>query len=200
MPDATPESRRLFLGLTLTEELARRTTHRVHPVLAELPGVAVYPARDLHLTLAFLGAFPAAGLPSLRAAFQEEVRGLLAPELSLAGPGAFPDRKRPRVLWVGVEEEFDHAGRLDALRNRVRQAALSQGWRAGSAERRRTFRPHVTLARVRAGAASVPASFYDLPLGGRWLPVEVDLVESRPDDPAARYAVLASVPLVVRPD
>lgn len=200
MPAALPESRRLFLGLTLTEELAQRTTHRAHPILADLPGVDVYPARDLHLTLAFLGAFPASRLPALKAAFQEEVRGLLAPELSLVGAGAFPDRERPRVLWAGVEEEFDCAGRLDALRNRVGQAARSQGWRPSRAEQDRPFRPHVTLARVRADAAAVPASFYDLSLGGRWLPVEVDLIESRPETPASRYAVLASIPLVVRPD
>ena len=89
--------------------------------------------------------------------------------------------------------------RLDALWNRVRQAAVQLGWRPPRVERGRPFRPHVTLARVRAGSGVPDGSFRRLSFDHRWLAVEVTLFESRPQDPAERYRALAALPLVVRP-
>lgn len=194
MPDA--RTQRLFVGLVLPEEAAGRLARRLAPLLDD-EGVQAYAAEDLHLTLAFLGEFPEDRRPTLEGALQEELRGLVAPELTLSGTGAFPGREAPRVLWSGVEERPGVAGRLAALRNRVLQAALSLGWRPPAAERGRPFRPHVTVGRVRGG--EVHRAFFDADFDQGWLPVEVALVESRPGDPEGRYRTLWAVPLVVRP-
>jgi len=192
MPDL-----RLFIGLDLPPEIGRRIERSLRP-LVEGEDVRAYSHEDMHVTLVFLGSWPESRLPALKAALQEEVRGLNAPELSISGTGAFPDFENPSVLWAGVEEDEESVpGRLFALHNRVRQAALMLGWRASSAERLRPFTPHVTLARTKAGDPG--AAYRRLRFDRSWLPVEVLLIESRPDDPQERYRILHSLPLVVRP-
>ena len=191
-----PLTRRLFVGLVLGDETAGRLRRRLAPLLDE-EGVRTSPAEDLHLTLAFLGAFSEPQRPRLEGALREELRGLVAPELVLSGTGAFPGRDAPRVLWSGVEERPGAPGRLAALRNRVLQAGLSLGWRPPAGDRARPFQPHVTVGRVREGP--VNRAFFAADFDQGWLPVEVALVESRAGDGGARYRTLSAVPLVVRP-
>jgi 2'-5' RNA ligase len=101
-------------------------------------------AQSLHLTLCFLGSRPVGEI--------EALAGALAPcaecacELSVGAPLWLPPR-RPRALAVEIH---DRHGELAHLHERVSVAlANASAWRA---ERRR-FRPHVTLARVRAGVS-----------------------------------------------
>jgi hypothetical protein len=51
---------------------------------------------------------------------------------------------------------------------------------------------------VRAGGPRIPPAFGRMALDERWLPLEVELMESCPDG-QERYRTLASVPLVVQP-
>jgi len=59
-------------------------------------------ADAIHLTLRFLGEVPAPQVAALLAAFGAAIRGLPAPAMALGGVGAFPDLRRPRVLWAGL--------------------------------------------------------------------------------------------------
>lgn len=202
-----PTERRLFVGLLPDEEVTARLSRRILPTLLdddERPpeGIRPYAPADLHLTLAFLGSFPEERRSSLQGALREELRGLNAPELLVSGTGSFPDESAPKVLWAGIEERYEAVGRLAALHNRVEQACRAHGWRPSGPERRperrALFRPHMTVARVAAGTEVHPA-FHRLDFDVPWLPVDVHLVESRPEDPEERYRSLYAVPLVVRP-
>jgi RNA 2',3'-cyclic 3'-phosphodiesterase len=194
MPQPT---RRLFVGLVLDGPTAQQLEGRVRTALegrnGECPrGVRAYPARDLHLTLAFLGQFPARQVPRLGRGLGENLRGLAAPELKLAGTGAFPDPRGPRVLWAGVECSGRCSNSLTDLREQALGAALDSGWRSSPDL---PFRPHVTVARVRPGAPPVPPAFFDLDVLLGWQPAEVCLLESRPQNPGARYVPLHRFPL-----
>jgi len=97
--------------------------------------------RAMHLTLAFLGDIRAAQVPSLQAALDHALAGQVAPQLQLTMLGAFPNQRRPRVVWVGV------GGTLDALMhiaNAVSTALETLGWPVDP----RPFQPHLTLGRL----------------------------------------------------
>ncbi len=101
----------------------------------------------IHLTLKFLGEVSAGSLAQV-ADVLERVSPAHGPfDLSLGGLGCFPNPRRPRVIWVGVEEP---SGRLHALR----QALEGQFERMGYRREGRPFSAHLTLGRVREGAAS----------------------------------------------
>ena len=97
----------------------------------------------LHFTIAFLGEQLEEALPRLRAA-AEPCAGLRAFDLELRGAGAFPNPRRPRVLWLGVGKG---AQQLEQLAGR-----LCTGLRDGGfALEEKPFRGHLTAARVRPG-------------------------------------------------
>ena len=99
----------------------------------------------LHVTLAFLGHRPLDDIPFASEAVRAAVAGPVA-ALALGDPLWLAPR-RPHVLTVEV---VDGDGALMALQERV-VAALVEAT-AYEPDRRR-FRPHVTVARVRHGAA-----------------------------------------------
>ena len=100
-------------------------------------------AQSLHLTLCFLGSRPVGEIETLAGSVGACVEH--ACELSVGAPLWLPPR-RPRSLAVEIH---DRSGELARVQEHVSGAlALASGWEP---ERRR-FRPHITLARVRAGA------------------------------------------------
>lgn len=99
----------------------------------------------IHLTLKFLGEIPlqqakAVGDAAARVAVESQPF-----DLEAVGVGVFPNERRPRVIWVGVEGDVGDVCRLQAhLENSC--AGL------GFPPERRPFSPHLTLGRVRRRA------------------------------------------------
>ena len=198
-------SRRLFLGLELPQPWSQALAAHARSTLGGGDGLTLYPARDLHLTLAFLGSFPEDRRLALASTLALRVCGAPVPELVPGGTGAFPHRRRPRILWAGVGESRPGLEGLEGLRQRVWSAAMDHGWRPTRAERERPFRPHVTLARVRrekpgAGLERFYVGSVEEFAGAGtslepWSAGEVAVFESRPDRPQERYPVLSRAPL-----
>jgi RNA 2',3'-cyclic 3'-phosphodiesterase len=92
----------------------------------------------LHLTLKFLGAIESERAASVIAALQK-LGPFDAFNVEVKGFGYFPDARRPRVLWVGLEAP----AALSELAARVEMALENLGF----ARENRPFKPHLTLAR-----------------------------------------------------
>lgn len=103
----------------------------------------------IHLTLKFLGEVDPGRVPALVDAVDEAVAGRAAPVLGLGHLGAFPNLRRPRVIWVGLVEQGDALSPLQAA---VEAATERLGWE----RERRAFQPHLTLGRVREGRDRQP--------------------------------------------
>ncbi len=101
---------------------------------------------NIHLTLKFLGQVDAGKMPALLHAVSDACAGIAPFSLSIAGAGAFPNRQRPNVIWVGVAGEVERAALL-AQRVDERCAEL------GFARDERPFLPHLTLGRVKRFAS-----------------------------------------------
>lgn len=98
---------------------------------------------QLHVTLKFLGEVDDALVPEVCAVVSEVSRAIAPFSLALAGFGAFPAPRSPRVLWCGME---DPSGACAAWL----RAAEPRFEALGFDPERRLFRPHVTLARSRS--------------------------------------------------
>ena len=99
------------------------------------------PPENLHVTVHFLGSVPDAQVPEIVAALRTALVDVPSGTASVQGVGAFPKRKRPRVVWAGVD---DPTATLARLHEAVTKALGPLGY---PAEERR-YHPHVTLARV----------------------------------------------------
>ena len=193
--------KRLFLAIPLDPDLARKLASVAVRFEAECGPMEPHMADDLHLTLSFLGEIEDRDVDGVIRSANEEFRGLWAPELELTGsldllPSPAPD---PRAL-AALVRETEGAGRLGALRNRAQQVGLSRRCPGHRGDRRREFRPHVTLARLR-GRPPAPFEGLDSGIERSWPGSEVVLFESRPDRAQGepRYRQLASWGLAVTP-
>ncbi|HUC54847.1 MAG TPA: RNA 2',3'-cyclic phosphodiesterase [Candidatus Cybelea sp.] len=93
---------------------------------------------NLHATLKFIGEVPETKLAAIRGALAE-VRSDQIVRLDFRGLGFFPNEKRPRVFWAGIEASAN----LKTLAADVETAMENLGIR----RERRPFSPHLTLAR-----------------------------------------------------
>ncbi len=99
-------------------------------------------AVNLHLTLRFLGDIPEESVLSLADSIKGNTKGLGRFDLSLSGLGAFPNLRRPRVIWIGSGSGTD---RLKGLAAKVEQAAIDAGFGKGD----KPFSSHLTIGRVK---------------------------------------------------
>jgi len=101
---------------------------------------------NIHLTLKFLGNTPITKLDTLNEILAAELTQFQSFEISVGKMGVFPNFSRPRVIWIGVEDN----GTLSSLQRSVERAASQ----IGSAQEKRRFSAHLTLGRVRQGIRS----------------------------------------------
>ncbi len=95
----------------------------------------------LHLTLKFFGEVAPERLQAIEEAIRLANQGSAPLPMRLDELGAFPDPRRPRVLWVGLEAP----PALELLQDRLERQCDAIGFPPEGAP----FRPHVTLGRVR---------------------------------------------------
>src|SRR5258707_7568727 len=93
---------------------------------------------NLHVTLKFIGNVDADKLDAIRAALAD-VRSGSAVELRFRGLGFFPNEKRPRVLWDGMEASPNLATLAADIDARLEKLGIPR--------ETREFSPHLTLAR-----------------------------------------------------
>ena len=135
---------RTFIAVPLDEALRRR----IVALQEELAGgdVKWVEPENLHVTLLFLGEVDALEVVEICRAVHQVAESTAPFALTAAGVGAFPNLRRPRTLWVGVEE-----GRAELVRlhDSLEEVLLELG-----AYRReeREYTPHVTLGRVNGDA------------------------------------------------
>jgi 2'-5' RNA ligase len=152
---------RLFAAVPISEP-ARGEIARLLARLRE-PGWPLRLVHDhgLHLTLKFFGEVPPSRLEVIEEAVRSAVPGTGALSLRLAEIGAFPNFRRPRIIWVGL----DAPPALELLQDRLERLADAIGF----APEGTPFRPHVTLARVREGQRLPPDALESL--AGAYEPV-----------------------------
>jgi len=138
---------RAFIAADLPEDLRHALDRVMRHLKSELKGVPIrwVPPENIHLTLKFLGEVSQRNLPFLIELLQGEVADQRPFEFGVGGLGAFPDVRRPRVIWVGVKGPKE----LHDLHHAVENAMEKIGY----ARETRPFEPHLTLGRVSRNAS-----------------------------------------------
>jgi len=133
---------RLFLAINLPADVRHEVIDATAPLRETAPDLSWVDESKLHLTLKFLGDV-APDAPARLVEAAERAASRSAPlAMSVREIGAFPNFRRARVVWIGVEQE----PRLELLHHDLEMECEQLGFEVEG----RPFRPHITLARVRA--------------------------------------------------
>ena len=186
MDEGTPRKRRLFVGVALEQSVRAGCAHACE-TLRKTGFAARYEAAEkLHLTLAFLGFVESSRSDAVAAALAESAAASKPFSVVLDKLGAFPNERRPRVVYIGARDQ-GAPFRLLAAAVRSRFAALCFGFDEDAVA-------HVTIARVKESKSPLPLIEFSpitLPIGA------LTLFESLPDraNKTSRYEIAATAPL-----
>lgn len=136
---------RAFVGVKLDSLIIQRMAALAAQLKLRLPEVRWVPGENLHFTLKFLGEIEEEQISSIANTLDGALRPFPRFAINAKGVGVFPDLKRARVLWVGLERD-----NLGKLASRVDTALESLGF----ARETRAFAPHLTIGRWRQAHGS----------------------------------------------
>ena len=134
---------RTFIAVALDDAVRRKAAALVEQ-LGELgPGAKWVQPETLHITLLFLGEVDAREILDVCKAVRGVTENLPPFEMRVAGVGGFPNLRRPRTVWLGVDEG---AAEIVELHDEIEEAMLELG---GYRREERGFTPHITLGRCK---------------------------------------------------
>jgi len=190
------ETTRTFVALPLSEDLETQI-RKVQRELARLVPNCVrwVKPEQAHLTLAFLGNVLVDQHQQLLFRVERTAQAFAPPRLALGGVGCFPDVRRPRVVWVGLEGEIV---KLRQIQQEVSNA--TQGF--GEHQEERDFHPHLTIGRINRVRGGATDSFgealrllADSP-AIEWIPQRIHVIASQLSPSGPVYRDLGVVPFL----
>ena len=186
---------RAFIAVEIPPEIQRKVYQETLNFRTGIdPLVRWVPSHNMHLTLKFLGDVSSNNMEFLVHMLRNEAASIPCFDIHLAGLGAFPNPRRPRVIYVGIQAP----AALDTLQRGIESASHRLGYELEE----RPFSAHLTLGRVRQNITAVEQQKIRRTLDGTQVDVlgtarvdSVHLFKSELNPGGSIYTRLYSAPL-----
>jgi 2'-5' RNA ligase len=179
---------RLFVALQIPDDIRAAFGFLIEELRMVQPQAKWVRAENLHLTLKFLGNTEPERLQAAQTALSS-VYSDKSVQLEFRGLGFFPNEKKSRIFWAGLEASSN----LAALAARIDQAMHGLDFPL----ERRPFIPHLTLARFEPPGASPKllnvVRLRMLDSFGSLTATEFHLIESKLKPAGAEYTTVQTV-------
>lgn len=136
------EQIRTFIAIEIPASIQQQIALLQNRLKSVGGGISWVKTNNIHLTLKFLGDVPANLMQQVIEATEKACGEIKSFNLEIKGTGFFPDMKRPRVVWVGCEE---NSGSLQKIHQNLDLLLSNIGFKKES----RRFSPHLTIGRVK---------------------------------------------------
>ena len=134
---------RLFIAIEIPAEIKSQISSLIQDLKASNADVRWEQVEKLHITLKFLGDTEEELLPKIVLLLDEVAAKSSRFSLTYSGLGCFPNKREPRIIWVGTE---NRDGVLLTIDNSIEDAMASLGFE----KEKRAFHAHVTIGRVKS--------------------------------------------------
>lgn len=182
---------RSFIAINLPDSVKQEIDSIVDRLRPTGPPARWVPGSNLHLTLKFLDEISTEQVMPIRGAIMMAVANAVAFDIRLKGFGVFPNERKARVFWIGIDQGYET---LKALARAIDREVVTLGF----PHEERDFSAHVTLARLRepGPANQLMKAATHMPYQSDVIRVEsVELMKSVLSPKGAEYSVLDSVRL-----
>lgn len=127
-----------FIGIQVKPELAEQLSEWKEHVMHYLPYKQWTDKSDFHITLVFLGDVDEKSKEILKSELYA-ITAYASFELNRTGLGTFGNKRQPRVLWLGVEN--------NSILNNMQQQVVQICETIGYNKEKRSYTPHITIAK-----------------------------------------------------
>jgi len=147
----TEEKIRCFIAVEVPKDILAEIEKYLEQLREISSQVRWVKARGIHITLKFLGEIESPLLDQVKESLRS-VTGIVRPfTVTVHGSGCFPNPRRPRVFWLGLEQSM--GTELNVIYDWIDEKLIVLGFE----KEKRKFSAHLTLGRVRT-----PANFDSL--------------------------------------
>ncbi len=183
---------RCFVAINLEDSLKKEIGCVIRGLTEGRWDVKWVPAENLHITLKFLGDASDDSVQRVK----EHLSGISKRhgpfEVKLYGVGVFPDKRRPRVVWIDLLD----SGELIKLQEAVEISLITVGF----TKEDRPFSPHLTIGRIRSLKAKdlfigAIETLKDKDFGNIGVN-KISLMNSDLKPTGAQYSIVAEFPLI----
>jgi len=136
---------RCFISIELPDDIKQGISGFISKLKEIDKDIKWVKGENLHLTLKFLGEIEEQILPEIKDRLLNISKRHSPFDLRLKGIGAFPSIKRPRVIWIGIEDSAS----LINLQSEVEASMSELGF-----QKENRFEPHLTIGRLRGSGPS----------------------------------------------
>ena len=128
-------------------EISDKTKHKLNDIIVKLDGakadVKWVSTKNLHITLKFLGDITNDAIVEISNIIRESCSDIDPFSLDIEGIDAFPNIKRPKVIFVNIKNGSEY---LSKVYYRLNEKLSYLGIKKES----RSYIPHLTIGRVRS--------------------------------------------------
>ena len=183
---------RCFIAVSLPTTILDGIDTYLRQLKKIAPTVRWAKTAGIHITLKFLGE---QSEPIVKSIEKEliGISGVSQPfQLTVAGAGCFPNQKRPRVFWLGLEHDQNNS--LFRLHDWIDTHLEPLGFE----HEKRRFSPHLTIGRVKDQSGHQPVFDY---IGRnpfspmKFMVREITLMRSELRSEGAKYTPIHRYPL-----
>lgn len=137
------ETIRAFIAVQFPDEIKSKFAEIQRKLQASGADVRWVKPGKAHVTLQFFGETPLEKIEEIKSALGRVASAHGAFEVSVGGLGVFPNARRPKVVWIGIEKGADQMASLQ-------RSVCEETKRLGLESEEREYSPHITLGRVRS--------------------------------------------------
>jgi 2'-5' RNA ligase len=182
---------RTFVAVLIPSELKAKIAAVQEDLRRAAPDVKWVKPESFHITMEFLGDTDSRLVDDIREALKRVCAEVEPFDVEFAGVGAFPNARRPRVVWAGVKAGTQE---LAKLAGKVADALLPLGFQKED----KPFRAHITIGRVKdeRKVSMLTPALENTETGalGRFQAASIALMQSDLRREGPIYSVLAEVP------
>ena len=182
---------RSFISIELPNVITRSMADLIADLRKTGTDVAWVRPEKIHLTLKFLGNTDDLLIPKIKERTSKKLSHYNAFYIRIVGVGCFPSEKRPRVLWIGVENSED-------LKN-IQKDLDAEVAEFGFIPEERPFSPHLTIGRVRSqkGIAEMLRRFNEFRTAdfGAFEVKSIHIMKSELKPAGAEHTSIAEIPI-----
>ena len=152
---------RAFLAVEVPEELKMKIYNVIREFKKTDARIKYVEIENLHITLKFFGDIDTEGIDVLSDKISSVAEGFGGFKINIKNCGAFPNTNRPKVIWLGLENDENIRKLHDALDKQFVELGF---------DRDKKFSTHLTIGRMKSSKGknevkSAIGKFSDVEIG-----------------------------------